>query len=60
MLDNLVKVCPVQVSHGVAAPLPKANWLTLTNSLEGIAQHYTMSRITIENAVLDPSLPLAA
>ena len=60
MLDNLVKVCPVQVSHGAVAPLPKANWLTLANSLEGIAQHYTMSRITIENSVLDPSLPLAA
>lgn len=32
----------------------------LTNSLEGIAQHYTLPRITISNVVLDPNLPLAA
>jgi hypothetical protein len=31
----------------------------LTNSLEGIAQHYILPQITI-SLVLDPSVPLAA
>jgi hypothetical protein len=31
----------------------------LCNSLEGIAQHYTLPRIVIANVVLDPNLPLA-
>ncbi len=32
----------------------------LCNSLEGIAQHYTLPRIVIAGVVLDPSLPLIA
>jgi hypothetical protein len=32
----------------------------LNNSMEGIAQHYTLPRIVIANVVLDPSLPVAA
>ena len=32
----------------------------LTNSLEGIAQHYTLPRIVLANVVLDPSLDVAA
>jgi len=29
-------------------------------SLEGIAQHYTLPRIVLEDVVLDPPLPLTS
>jgi site-specific DNA recombinase len=50
-------VLEVAGSIGVFARDPDA---MLTNSLEGIAQHYTWLRIVLVNVVLDPSLTLAA
>jgi hypothetical protein len=32
----------------------------LTNSLEGIAEHYIVASISLAGAILNPSLPLAA
>ncbi len=49
-----------EVSGDISLFQESADDVMLTNSLEGIAEHYIGASISLAGVILDPSLPLAA